>query len=326
MKNTSISLIRLISTLMIVSCHILQGLNNSAAFWLNVGVQIFLFISGFLYGNKKIENIGRFYKSRLLKILLPYSVFSIIICLSEYFLLNNSYSFRVIFGNFFGVGAYAGTYATAAHTWFISCILICYLIVPVLSGLFNKNFKNNLFVLLIFCFVLYLLQSYSVISFYTTWITNFVLGYFYASNYENIQSRRLSSVIIIILFLIVIPFAVIYQESLNVNLPYFLNGYKSHIIEYGHVFLGSVIFIFLLFLFNKIEIKDNSVLRFSDRYSYYIYLVHQVFILGPFSFLFKTNYLPVNIILIILLTVSGAIILEYICSLISGTIKKAEDD
>ena len=50
--NGGISLIRFISTIMIVSCHFLQYFNLELAWWLNVGVQIFFIMSGFLYGNK----------------------------------------------------------------------------------------------------------------------------------------------------------------------------------------------------------------------------------------------------------------------------------
>lgn len=46
----SISFIRLISFLLIITCHIQQYLNIVLAWWFNVGVQIFLCISGYLYG------------------------------------------------------------------------------------------------------------------------------------------------------------------------------------------------------------------------------------------------------------------------------------
>ena len=71
MKNVAISYIRLISMLMIISCHILQGLNLRLAFWINVGVQIFFFVSGFLYGERVVLNIKDFYIKRTKKILLP---------------------------------------------------------------------------------------------------------------------------------------------------------------------------------------------------------------------------------------------------------------
>lgn len=42
------------------------------AWWFNVGVQIFLCVSGFLYGQKEIGDIVDFYKKRIKKILVPY--------------------------------------------------------------------------------------------------------------------------------------------------------------------------------------------------------------------------------------------------------------
>lgn len=44
-RRADISWIRFIAMLCIVSCHILQGLEKEAAFWLNVGVQIFFVVS-----------------------------------------------------------------------------------------------------------------------------------------------------------------------------------------------------------------------------------------------------------------------------------------
>lgn len=41
------------------------------AWWLNVGVQIFLFMSGFLISSKDINNFYKFIKERLKKILIP---------------------------------------------------------------------------------------------------------------------------------------------------------------------------------------------------------------------------------------------------------------
>lgn len=91
-KDYSISIIRLISMIMIISCHILQGLNNNFAFWINTGVQLFFFVSGFLYGKKKISNIKEFYKKRMEKILFPYIIVFIISLLLEFVLLKRQYS------------------------------------------------------------------------------------------------------------------------------------------------------------------------------------------------------------------------------------------
>ena len=67
-ESYSISTIRAISVLMIFFCHILQGIDSIMAWWLNVGVQIFLFMSGFLISSKEINNFYKFIKERLKKI------------------------------------------------------------------------------------------------------------------------------------------------------------------------------------------------------------------------------------------------------------------
>ena len=55
-----------------------NGIHIEWAFWFNVGVQMFLFISGFLYGKKdKIEAVG-FYKKSFPKLLVDYYVFIVL--------------------------------------------------------------------------------------------------------------------------------------------------------------------------------------------------------------------------------------------------------
>ena len=66
-RDYSSSLIRLISTIFIVTCHIMQYNNFVLAWWFNVGVQIFLCMSGFLYGQKIIDNQIGFYKKNIFK-------------------------------------------------------------------------------------------------------------------------------------------------------------------------------------------------------------------------------------------------------------------
>lgn len=61
-RDAAVSLIRLLAISAIVVCHLLQYSGSELAWWLNVGVQVFLCISGWLYGGKKIENALGFYK------------------------------------------------------------------------------------------------------------------------------------------------------------------------------------------------------------------------------------------------------------------------
>ena len=84
--DRSISVIRLIAFSFIITCHIQQYLNINLAWWFNVGVQIFLCISGYLYGGRDISDDIMFYKKQLVKILVPYYITVIIVIVIQTFL------------------------------------------------------------------------------------------------------------------------------------------------------------------------------------------------------------------------------------------------
>lgn len=316
-KDYSISIIRLISMIMIISCHILQGLNNNFAFWINTGVQLFFFVSGFLYGKKKISNIKEFYKKRMEKILFPYIIVFIISLLLEFVLLKRQYSLKKIFGCIIGFGGFTGNISILSHTWFVSYILLCYILVPVLQILFKTNkFKKNFMYFLIFMFFMQLFQEYGIVNIEISWINNFIIGYFYSKCCKTIKQDKTFVFFIFISFLLIIPYAIIYQEKIPILLPNIFNLHAKFITNYGHVMLGSVLFIILYKTINKFNIKNNIILSFSDKYSYYIYLVHQIFILNSFSVLFLTKNLFINIVLIILFSIFFAFIIKKLCDIL----------
>ena len=86
-KDYSISFVRCISMIFIILCHVFQYFDKEIAWWLNVGVQLFLFISGWLYSNKKIDNYKKFYLKEFIKILLPYYLYILIITILLFLLL-----------------------------------------------------------------------------------------------------------------------------------------------------------------------------------------------------------------------------------------------
>lgn len=194
MRQGNLSCIRLIATIMIISCHILQGLDLEAAFWVNLGVQIFFILSGYLYSRKKITNVKDFYYKQYIKIIAPY-------------------------------------------------LLLCIFVLA--SNTFN-GFKE--------------INKFTTIGDFTS---------------------------------------------------------------YHHALCGIVLFLIMKNIFKKV--KHNKVLELSDKYSYYIYLVHQLFILNDYSFLNKTNSLFLNIIIIIILTLVSAIVLHYITNKINYLIKKINE-
>lgn len=89
-ESYAISVIRIIATLLIVACHILQGYENRWAWVLNVGVQVFFFISGFLYGKKDIQNSFVWWKGRIKKVYLPYLCY-LILCIPLFWIFASEF-------------------------------------------------------------------------------------------------------------------------------------------------------------------------------------------------------------------------------------------
>ena len=317
-KDFNLSFVRLVSFLMIISCHILQGLNNIFAFWLNVGVQIFLFISGYLYGSKKVDDYKSFYLKRLNKILLPCSILVIIITILSKIFLNTSYSGITIVANILGFGGFYGTIKLLTHTWFVSYILLCYFITPILDKYFNN--ENNLIKLIILIIFLLMLQIFNALNVNIAWISIYIYGFWY-SREKNLKIKKNTLIFIFIICVLLLPFKIIVMYEM-INLPEIIKFYSEHFLNWTHSLLGITMFIILYKLSSKIKWKDNKIFKFVDKYSYTIYLTHQIFILNSFSILFITNNIFVNILLIIICSFISGVILYYISDFVSLIIKK----
>lgn len=176
-----------------------------------------------------------------------------------------------------------------------------------------------------FMFFIQLFQEYGIVNIEISWINNFIIGYFYSKCCKTIKQDKTFVFFIFISFLLIIPYAIIYQEKIPVLLPNILNSHAKIITNYGHVMLGSVLFIILYKTISKFNIKNNIVFSFSDKYSYYIYLVHQIFILNSFSVLFLTKNLFINIVLIILLSIFFAVIIKKICDILLAGLRYLYD-
>ena len=114
------------------------------------------------------------------------------------------------------------------------------------------------------------------------------------------------SILTIITLLIRLYFTYIHSiESINLN-----NIFNSYFVNWQHTLLGVFIFISLYYILSlnmNLKNLDFKLLNIISKYSYEIYLVHQIFIIGPVSILFLTKYFALNLaiifILIILLSV-----------------------
>lgn len=307
-RNSAISLIRLLSMLMIISCHIMQYYDLELAWWFNVGVQIFLCISGFLYGQKSIDNVTDFYNKRLKKILIPYYLVFIPFGIIEFIFARDAFSIKD-----YAMGlVLCSTIKGAGHLWFIPTILMCYLITPLLQGYRNKCVEGKrtivVFTVLGVIITSVLIQGFT--TFNPAWICCYVIGYALGMNEKG---KYISETVLMIIAGII----AVAGNAVQIYCDYVANidftGFGI-IKNYNHVMLGVFIFLLLKVAFEKVNLnRIGKLLKLSDAYSFEVYLVHVLLILGPFSLLALTEYSLFNILIMLL----GVSILAFV-------LKKAE--
>jgi peptidoglycan/LPS O-acetylase OafA/YrhL len=218
---------------------------------------------------------------------------------------------KLILGNILGLGAFTGTHSVLSHTWFVTYILLCYLMTPILSKFLNLSHKKefDVFKLCVSLFIIaFIFNFFGIVNFNMFWIVNYILGYVFSKYYIMNKMDYNKFMDLLIIFLILLLPVRLYIEfnllnSSNFLVLKFCDGY--------HVLLGCSIFVILYRIFSNFNFKAKTkkVLDFFDKYSYFIYLVHQIFILNKYSCLFITDYLIINIIIIILCSILSAICL-----------------
>lgn len=127
-RDLALDYIRIIAMLMIVLCHFFQIIDClEVAFWLNIGVQIFLILSAKLLCGKRFENgkqVIDFYKTRLIRIMLPVWIYLAAICLVLCVIKQPPSISAVIVYVLGGAAFIKSGVLGLGHFWYISIILI----------------------------------------------------------------------------------------------------------------------------------------------------------------------------------------------------------
>lgn len=189
-KNNGIRIVRFLAMISVFFCHILQAMDNAACFYLNVGVWLFLFISGYIYGNREIKDVAAFYKGRAVRILIPYYLVLASIIAINIFKGENIRLIELV-SSALCLQWYGYSVPNCGHLWYISCILFCYLITPVLQWA-EKQREGDSLILKSISFavgVLWLQTAYSLggMTQVTTRILPFLAGYWISRN--NVEKK-----------------------------------------------------------------------------------------------------------------------------------------
>ena len=326
-NDYSISLVRFIATVAIIICHIFQYLDIELMWWFNVGVQIFLCMSGYLYGRKGlIDNDFTFYKKNLSKVLINYYVVTVPMFIVTTVFVAKSFSGTTFMQFLFTKASIPG----GEHLWYIPYCIICYLITPILSRFFEANKDKHItlkFIILGFCVAAVIELFFQF--FVAAWFICYMLGYFLG--HLSLKGKtKLYNTICLIAIIVAIALntvQIIVDYIIEVDFTDTSRYYYLKMCRYAHVGLGTSLFLLLKKFFTAIFSKSLpkpiiTFCRCSDKYSYDIYLVHQFVILGPLTLMALTPMLPLNIIIILAIIIASAITVNLISNLLRKRINK----
>lgn len=294
---TFISIARVVATLSIVICHIVKYYtfipwHMQLGQFFNVGVPMFICISGYLYGLKSVSGGGNlddwkgFMWKRYLKVSLPVQLFSLILLFGfgieelwhTLILILNLQGMNFLFDtDFFDVGHYM------SHTWFITVILLCYTITPLLYKMYRKGKLNwaKIGIMWLFAFIL---------PFIGVFLGNVVL---FVMSFLVAAANKLKRYNII--YLTANCFIAVLMRLTG---RYYFDDtifYNSTICMISHIILAISIMLIIremTFKYDSInDIHNNAIFRFVENYSFYIYITHYCiisFIFDRFGILIAT--------------------------------------
>ena len=292
---------RVMAMLSIVSCHILQAYNNHWAYVLNIGVQVFLVLSGYLYGHKYIDNWNLFLKKRIIKLYLPFVTF-LILAFPLYLIFTNLIGWKTYALNFLNLQGVpfvlgGGMILGIRHLWFMTAIMFGYFCLPILQK--KKEISSYIIFIIGISIGLGYIFINTQIMFLYSWIYLFSVGYCFSNLKKQVQWIY---IMILVLFFIIILFNI----NWNNITTYF--DIKSRLLHD----IGGILWVVippLIFARTTFITKIPPIINVFDKYSYHIYITHYFFIFGPFSLMNITGNKIINIFIVLIATFIACLIL-----------------
>lgn len=295
---------RVFAVICILLCHYVAESSNPyiamTAQFFNIGVSIFFIISGFCFGIQgEISECRKWYLKRMKRIYIPYEIF--LLCLASVYMVKGySLDWKNWEACILGMqGASVGVLG-ADHTWFITPLLLCYLVTPLLSKIWNEFGKVNIIkrygLLLIFLGAHLILSLFPSPSAYIIISPIFFYGIAYIMGREYKKGNNIKmkwSTAIIAFGVMCAAFGV------RILAKILWDGtilYDRIIVIYTQYLAAFAILLLFMFLFE--DVQEGKICTWMNKVSFEIYLCHYMFVVGPISLIHLTDNLLINIFIV----------------------------
>lgn len=313
-RDSEIVLLRLIGMLMIIGCHLSTYFGIGALGQiLNVGVQLFLFISGWIYSSYPIADGKQWIAKRWARICIPMYIWVTFVYVLEIGIKKGSGSLWGLLFCLFDLqglpflvkGTDSYLLSGINHLWFLTALMFCYLLTPAVKKIKREMTKKD-FVL--FCIVGTLgVVLLAYVGIYVEYIFIYFLGYFLAKLWKQHTNRQY--------FLLTVTFIIAMMIRLAGR--YYLDGtivYDVIITSLTHNVLAIWIFGTVKWLGTKTgfirELANNRIIGYFEGLSYYIYIVHYYFLVDAFGLKRITEQTALQMLLFAILVYVSAVLVR----------------
>lgn len=278
----AIDLIRISGALLIFLCHACSESDNLIGGMLgqlfNVGVPIFFILSGYLHSLKNAPvHIVRWYAKKLQRLIVPLYIFLAFLAI-VYCINGHPIDATVWLQTAIPICGLTQNYISGCgQLWFLTHLLICYLITPLLQR--TSRIEIRPWLLLVVWSIVAVLLAYSVPQIWCTlWnsLFNYCVG-FYAM--PKLLEKRCPYALLVFGAAVACVLRLVFRAALD-ETPF----YNTVVTEICSIVLAGSIFIFLYQMGLNFE-KSTSVLvrkatsEVSKR-TYEFYLSHYIFLSG----------------------------------------------
>lgn len=249
------------------------------------GVSIFFILSGFglarSYSNKNFK-ISEYLWKRMLRVMIPYCLITLLIIPMDVLFLNKSYSVLTSILTFFGINLNN----TARHIdhvrWFVTLLIIWYVIFGMLWG----KFKNGRFVTALFIIA----TGLFLFSYYVHYIgyafLSFPFGVLIGLYFEEINYGLKTVNKTLLLGIAFILLVVCYLLGKKI-LPQLFHHFPDVGLLYANEFIYIIFTIAFFIVGNQYLKKRSYFLSFVGKYSYEVFLIHGILMIKYDFILFR---------------------------------------
>ena len=287
-RDFAITLLHVVGMVMILLCHMLQAekIYSLSEIFIS-GVPLFLFISGYLAGTKKVTDFRSWFLKKVKRVWLPLAVFAIIVYgtfsltavypvtpMQWLFTLLNIQGLNYTYWKFDLFYAVPG----CGHFWFVTTLAFCYLLTPLMQKFKDvsvSGWRKALLVVGVLAAQLGLL----FLGFQPHYILTFFFGYFLGGRVRTDGKWYCFVTVLTVLSLSVRLLARNYADSSMI--------YDRYITLISQAVIAVWIFYTIYFLKEKLpklfNALDCKAVHFTEHISFYFYLVHYIFLDSPIA-------------------------------------------